>query len=70
MMEYNKDKNKSLWELAVDYESIRGNISPALVMEKMNAIIQIMRSAIDTGLSGTKYKDRILGSQSPQFKNI
>jgi L-serine dehydratase len=68
MMEYNKDKNKSLWELAVDYESIRGNISPTLVMEKMKAIIQIMRNAIETGLKGTNYKDRILGSQSPQYK--
>ena len=68
MMEYNKGKNKALWELAVDYESIRGNISPASVMEKMKAIIHIMRSAIDTGLKGTKYKDRILGSQSPQYK--
>ena len=38
MMEYNKGKNKALWELAVDYESIRGNISPALVMEKMKHI--------------------------------
>jgi L-serine dehydratase len=25
-------------------------------------------SAIDTGLKGTKYKDRILGSQSPHYK--
>jgi L-serine dehydratase len=68
MMEYNKGKNKALWELAVDYESIRGNISPASVMEKMKEIIQIMRNAIDTGLKGTKYKDRILGSQSPHYK--
>jgi len=68
MMEYNKGKNKALWELAVDYESIRGNISPASVMEKTKEIIQIMRNAIDTGLKGTKYKDRILGSQSPHYK--
>jgi L-serine dehydratase len=27
MMEYNKGKNKALWELAVDYESTRGQIS-------------------------------------------
>ena len=68
MMEYNKDKNKALWELAVDYESIRGNISPVTVMDKMRAIIHIMDSAIKTGLKGTTYKDRILGSQSPEFK--
>ncbi len=68
MMEYNKDKNKALWELAVDYESIRGNISSDAVIDKMRAIIQIMGNAIETGLKGTTYHDRILGSQSPQFK--
>jgi L-serine dehydratase len=68
MMEYNKDKNKALWELAVDYESIRGNISPEEVIDKMRAIIQIMGNAIETGLKGTTYQDRILGSQSTQFK--
>ena len=68
MMEYNKDKNKALWELAVEYESIRGDISPEAVMDKMRAIIRIMGNAIETGLIGTTYHDRILGSQSPQFK--
>ena len=68
MMEYNADKNKSLWELAVDYESIRGNISPAEVFEKMRRIVHIMGHAIELGLKGTHYEDRILGSQSVQFK--
>ena len=68
MLEYNKDKNKALWELAVDYESIRGNISPETVLDKMKSIIHIMGNAIETGLKGTTYKDRILGSQSPEYK--
>ena len=68
MLEYNKDKNKSLWELAVDYEMARGNISSPEVFEKMRSIIHIMGNAIELGLKGTKYKDRILGSQSPQFR--
>jgi L-serine dehydratase len=68
MLEYNKDKNKALWELAVDYEMARGNISSAAVLEKMRSIIHIMGNAIELGLKGTKYNDRILGSQSPQFK--
>ncbi len=68
MLEYNKGKNKALWELAIDYESMRGNISRDEVMDKMKAIIQIMGKAIETGLKGTEYKDRILGSQSPLFK--
>ena len=68
MLAYNKDKNKALWELAVDYESIRGNISKEEVLKKMESIIQIMGNAIELGLKGTNYKDRILGSQSPLFK--
>lgn len=68
MLQYNEGKNKSLWELAVDYESIRGNISGDEVFEKMRSIIHIMGDAITTGLKGTHYHDRILGSQSLQFK--
>jgi L-serine dehydratase len=68
MLSYNKNKNKALWELAVDYESARGNISANEVIEKMNGIVAIMGSAIQTGIQGTSYNDRILGSQSPKFK--
>ena len=68
MLEYNEGKNKSLWELAVDYEMARGNISAKEVFEKMRKIIHIMGNAIELGLKGTQYHDRILGSQSLQFK--
>lgn len=68
MLEYNKDKNHALWELAVDYESVRGNISPKEVIEKMRAIVQIMQNSINLGLKGTKYADRILGAQSVGFQ--
>jgi len=68
MLAYNQDKNLSLWELAVDYECMRGNISREEVFEKMRSIVRIMRNAIDTGLAGTSYHDRILGSQSVQLK--
>ncbi len=68
MMVYNEDKGKELWELALDYESARGNISSVEVFEKMRDIIRIMGNAIETGLKGTKYEDRILGSQSPRFR--
>jgi L-serine dehydratase len=68
MLEYNADKGKSLWELAVDYESARGNISAEAVFEKMRSIIHIMGNAIELGLQGTHFADRILGSQSLQFQ--
>jgi len=68
LLEYNKDKNKNLWELAVEYESIRGNISPEEVIKKMESIVDVMQNSITLGLKGTHYKDRILGSQSLVFK--
>jgi L-serine dehydratase len=68
MNQYNAGKNKALWELAVDYEMNRGNISAGEVFEKMRNIIHIMGNAIQLGLKGTHYEDRILGSQSVQFK--
>ncbi len=68
MLAYNEDKNKSLWELAIDYEAARGNISAEDVFEKMRKIIHIMGNAIELGLKGTHYEDRILGSQSLQFQ--
>ncbi|HCW08934.1 MAG TPA: serine dehydratase [Cytophagales bacterium] len=68
MLKYNEGKNLSLWELAVHYEAQRGNISHQEVFEKMRSIVNIMENAIDLGLKGTSYKDRILGPQSVNFK--
>ena len=68
MLQYNEDKNLSLWELAIDYESERGKVSKVEVFEKMRAILHIMENAIQLGLKGTHYEDRILGSQSLQFR--
>ena len=68
MLEYNRGKNLQLWELAVVYESMRGNISKEEVFEKMRAIVEIMHNSINLGLKGTKYADRILGSQSVGFQ--
>lgn len=68
MLQYNATHNKPLWQLAVDYEMARGNISAEEVFEKMRRIVRIMENAIALGLKGTQYKDRILGSQSTKFK--
>jgi len=68
MLAYNEGKELELWELAVAYESMRGNISKEVVFEKMRSILKIMENAIDLGLQGTKYADRILGPQSLTFQ--
>ncbi len=68
MLEYNKEKSLELWELAVHYESVRGNITQDEVYKKMREIVRIMQASINQGLQGTEYKDRILGCQSVNFK--
>ncbi len=68
MLAYNRDKNLDLWELALHYESARGAISHEQVIQKMRNIIEIIQNAIEAGLAGTEYDDRILGYQSGNFK--
>lgn len=69
MLDYNKNKNLSLLELAILYESERGNIPEEEIFEKMRKIVCILKDAIKCGLQGTHYDDRLLGSQSVNFKN-
>jgi L-serine dehydratase len=70
MLEYQGKKDLSLWELALNYESNRGNISSDEVFERMRSTVRIMRNSIQTGLAGTDYEDRILGCQSGSFKRM
>lgn len=59
--------DRPLWESAACYEAARGGITPEEVIEKMKGLAKIMRGAVDIGLAGTQYADRILPSQSPGF---
>ncbi|PKN90873.1 MAG: serine dehydratase [Chloroflexi bacterium HGW-Chloroflexi-6] len=70
MLEYNTGKDLALWELAVHYESARGNLSADQVVEKMQEIVCILQKSILIGIRGTKYADRILGYQSGQFQTL
>ncbi|MZQ99556.1 MAG: serine dehydratase [Acidaminobacter sp.] len=63
-----KDK-KEMWEMAVLYESIRGNTNDQEVINKMNYLIDIMEKSIEEGLAGTTYSDRILGPQAYKIEN-
>jgi L-serine dehydratase len=68
MLAYNAERHLRLWELAVEYESMRGAISRTAVFEKMRAIVAIMQHSMACGLQGTTYADRILGPQSLGFQ--
>jgi L-serine dehydratase len=58
------DAQTQLWEMALLYESQRGNISKDEVWALASDILKVMRASLVTGLAGTSYSDRILGRQS------
>ena len=64
LLELSKTDRRELWEFALLYESCRGNTSEEEVFQKMSELVTIMENAVETGLRGTDYKDRILGWQS------
>lgn len=68
MLAYNRDKDLELWQLALAYESERGNITTGEVYQKMSDLVAIMQGAVEQGLAGTHYPDRILGCQSRTFQ--
>lgn len=70
MLAYNQEHNLDLWELAVHYESARGNLSQEQVFHKMQTIVKIMQQSIHEGIQGTEYEDRILGYQSGSFQAL
>jgi L-serine dehydratase len=68
LLAFNESRSLPLWELAVIYESARGNISSKEVFAKMEHIVTIMRNSIESGIEGTSYPNRILGYQSGNFR--
>jgi L-serine dehydratase len=68
MIAYNQDRGLALWELAIEYESQRGNISAHEVFEKMREIARVMGNSMQCGIKGTAYRDRILPAQAPKLK--
>jgi L-serine dehydratase len=57
-------RDKQMWECAALYESIRGDSSVEHVVHQMDDLVHLVERAIDEGLAGTEYGDRILGSQA------
>lgn len=68
LREYAKDHPMEAWKYGAYYESCRGNITMDEVFSQMENILSVMENAVDQGLSGTEYKDRILGAQSQRIE--
>jgi len=56
-----------LWRHAVAYEMDRGGLSEEEVLDRMVAIVRLLRASIATGIAGTTYDDRVLPAQAPGF---
>ena len=70
MLAHDAGRNTPLWKLAVAYECARSGLSEAAVLEKMVAIVRILRRSIAQGIAGTSYEDRVLGHQSGGFARL
>lgn len=67
LLEYAKDHPMEAWEYGAYYESCRGKVTMGEVFSQMENILSVMEKAVDQGLFGTTYKDRILGAQSQKI---
>ena len=63
-------RSAPLWELALEYETCRGQLSRSQVLEMMEQIVERLQASILQGLGGTSYADRILGYQSGRFAQL
>lgn len=64
MMELAEKEGLSLYDLALRYEMAYSGLAADAILKKMEEIVIVIKKAIKTGLDGTYYKDRILGSQA------
>ena len=70
MLEHDGAQNTPLWQLAIEYERARGNFTEREVIDKMIAIVRILRKSIASGIAGTSYEDRVLHNQSGRFAEM
>ncbi len=70
MLKHDGIQNTPLWQLAIEYERARGNFSEREVIDKMIAIVRILRKSIAGGIAGTSYEDRVLHHQSGRFAEM
>jgi L-serine dehydratase len=67
MLRVDAGRNLSLTQHAIDFEMQRSGLSRAAVIDKMIAIVRILRKSVQQGIAGTQYDDRVLPPQTPEF---
>ncbi|MEM9325389.1 MAG: L-serine ammonia-lyase, iron-sulfur-dependent, subunit alpha [Bacteroidota bacterium] len=66
MLAYN-EQQLDLWELGMAYEAARSGYDAERLKRLMLDLIQIWKHAIERGIEGTSYHDRILPAEAPGF---
>jgi L-serine dehydratase len=66
---YCRQHRTNLGQAALDYESMRGDTTKEYVLHQMISLVKIMRKAIEKGIAGTSYADRILPPQAGRFQS-
>lgn len=70
MLKHDGAHNTPLWQLAIEYERARGSFAEREVIDRMIAIVRILRKSIASGIAGTSYEDRVLHHQSGRFAEM
>ena len=68
MQKLGEELSLDLAELAMTYESARSGMSEAEVRGHLRQVLGVMRDAVEYGLKGTSFEDRILPSQIEGFQ--
>ncbi len=67
LLAWNRDRGFDLARLAAVYESARGGLPEAEVIERMRRIAGLLARSVAQGTAGTEYPGRILPAQAPAF---
>lgn len=70
MKKFNLENKYEAWQLALEYEADRGDLSGEQVRTLMEDRYRIIRQGLESGLSGTHFKDRIFGPQSLKYGKV
>lgn len=68
LIQYADTFKRPLWQCALDYEVARSGLTAEQLISTMENIRKIMFNAAEIGLAGTKFTDRLLPAQSPNFQ--
>lgn len=70
LLSFSKNNDREMWQMATLYESVRGNTTENAVYKRMDDLVSTMLHCVEEGISGTQYKDRILGPQAFRMDTI